>query len=456
MKRSTRILALLLCALLLLSGCAAEEATDAAEAFSASEPAPSPTPEPTPVPTPEPTAEPVMRAETEASGAAASYILPGQTDSTVLVCWSGAYCAEGMSVLYGIAGEDDALPAEPSAAAAVESRLDDCFSADRMQYVAELSVEPATRYAYAVVKNGAEPDAVYHFRTNDADELHTAAVSDTHLYSHRDHPALFEDMFENILRTELDGGRSLDMIIHTGDILDHAEYSLDTIFNGIPMLRSFLLASVAGNHDSLFVARHRIPMTGQDKTTGDFWFVRGGVLFIGIQIENRNFAAHAKYMRSLPEIVPEHNWTVMLIHYSMRSNGLHGHDGPVAGFRDALEPTMDALDVDLIISGHDHEYNRTALLGGDEPAADTSDILYKQPGERMYITLPSGTGLKLYYGASRSADYPFVAEGLEEEPGFVLFDFTPDEITLSARSSATGEEIDSVTLRRAAATTEEE
>lgn len=450
MKRSVRILALF-CALLLLSGCAGQAAPAGAETVSVAEPTPSPTAEPTPEPTPAPTAEPVMRAETEISGAPSSYILPGQTDDTVLVCWSGDYCAEGMQVLYGAAGEDDALPAEPAVAEAAASWLGEGLcSADKMQYAAELSVKPATRYAYAVVKAGEEPDAVYHFRTNDADELHTIAVSDTHLYSHKYHPALFEEMFENTLNAELANGNPLDMIIHTGDILDHFEYSLDTIFNGIPMLRSFLLASVAGNHDSLLVARHRFPMTGQDETTGDFWFVRGGVLFIGVQVGEQYYEAHTRFMESLPEIVPEHNWTVLLIHYSMRSNGLHGHDGPVVGFRDAIEPTMDALDVDLVISGHDHEYNRTALLGSDEPVADTSPILYKQPGERIYITLPSGTGLKYYYDSFRSADFPVVAEGLEQEQGFVMFDFTPEEITLSARSGSTGEEIDAVTLRRAA------
>lgn len=449
MKRPVRMLALL-CALLLLSGCAGPAAPAGAAPVPTAEPTPSPTAEPAPEPTPEPTAEPVMHAETEVSGEA-TYILPGQTDATVLLCWSGAHYREGMRVLYGVAGEDDALPAEPTVVEPTESALGEALcSADKSQYVAELAVEPATRYAYAVVKNGEEPDAVYHFRTNDADELHTAAVSDTHLYSHKYHPALFEAMFENMLSAELANGNSLDMIIHTGDILDHFEYSLDTIFHDIPMLRSFPLASVAGNHDSLLVARHRIPMTGQDKTTGNFWFVRGGVLFIGVQIGERNYEAHTKFMESLPEIVPEHNWTVLLIHYSMRSNGLHGHDGPVAGFRDALEPTMDALDVDLVISGHDHEYNRTALLGGDDPVADTSAVLYKQPGERIYITLPSGTGLKYYYDSARSADFPVVAEGLEQEPGFVMFDFTPDEISLSARSGNTGEEIDAVTLRRAA------
>ena len=92
---------------------------------------------------------------------------------------------------------------------------------------------------------------------------------------------------------------------------------------------------------------------------------------------------------------------------------------------------------------------------GDAPEADTASILYAQPGERIYITLPSGTGLK-YYDDSRSADFPFTAEGLEHEPGYVFFDFSPEEISLSAYSAATGEEIDAVTLRRGAPITEEE
>ena len=92
---------------------------------------------------------------------------------------------------------------------------------------------------------------------------------------------------------------------------------------------------------------------------------------------------------------------------------------------------------------------------GDAPEADTASILYEQPGERIYITLPSGTGLK-YYDDSRSADFPFTAEGLEHEPGYVFFDFSPEEISLSAYSAATGEEIDAVTLRRGAPITEEE
>ena len=72
----------------------------------------------------------------------------------------------------------------------------------------------------------------------------------------------------------------------------------------------------------------------------------------------------------------------------------------------------------------------------------------------IYITLPSGTGLK-YYDDSRGANFPFTAEGLEHEPGYVFLTFS-EEISERAYSAATGEEIDAVTLRRGAPITEEE
>lgn len=453
-----RCLLALLLAVLLLSGCSSSVPEPAASEPAAIEPTTSPTLSPTPEPTPEPTAEPVTAPETAVS-LAAPYLLPGQDDAAVRVCWTGARHAEGMCVLYGPAEADGSLPSEPAAAAAEASELDiDCFSADAMQYTAELAVAPGTRYAYAVVTAGGTPDAVYHFRTNAPDRLRAVAVSDTHLYSaraHEYHPAILEATLESALEKSTAAHEPIDMIVHTGDILDYPEYSLDMFFEGVPMLRSFLLAPVSGNHDSLYAVRRRLPMAGQDARTGNYWFVRAGVLFIGVQIGDRYFPNHTDFMASVAESAPEHNWTVLLVHYGLRSNGVHGHDAPVIGFRDTLEPMMDALDVDLVISGHDHEYNRTALLGGDAPEADTASILYEQPGERIYITLPSGTGLK-YYDDSRSADFPFTAEGLEHEPGYVFFDFSPEEISLSAYSAATGEEIDAVTLRRGAPITEEE
>ena len=455
-RRTVRALALL-CALFLLAGCAAQD-VPAAETVSTAAPSPTAEPTPTPEPTPEPTAEPVTAPETQVS-LTAPYLLPGQDDATVRVCWTGARHAEGMCVLYGPAEADGSLPSEPASAAADASELDnECYSADAMQYTAELAVAPGTRYAYAVVTTGGEPDAVYHFRTNEPDRLRAVAVSDTHLYSaraHEYHPALLEATLEKALEESTAAHEPIDMIVHAGDILDHPEHSLDMFFEGVPMLRSFLLAPISGNHDSLYAVRRRMPMAGQDRRTGNYWFVRAGVLFIGVQIGDRYYLNHTDFMTSVAENAPEHNWTVLLVHYGLRSNGVHGHDAPVIGFRRTLEPMMDVLDVDLVISGHDHEYNRTALLGGDAPEADTSAVLYKQPGERIYITLPSGTGLK-YYNDSRSADFPFAAEGLEHEPGYVFFDFSPEEISLSAYSAATGEEIDAVTLRRGAPITEEE
>lgn len=458
----SRMLPLLLAALLLLPGCAGETAALPTEPSPTATalPAPSPTPEPTPVPT----AVPVMQPETEPCGAlggAAPYLLSGSDDTTVRVCWTGKRSnADSVRVLYGIAGADGALPDEPLAAEAVGSIMPDyAFSVYPMLYTAVLSVAPGTRYAYGISVNGAAPDTVYHFRTNEPDRLSAVAVSDTHLYFNQWHPALLENTLEAALGTVNEHGKAIDMILHTGDIMEQPHFSLDAFTQNVPMLHSFLLTPVVGNHDSLGAVRRFFPMEGSDDTTGDYWFVRGGVLFVGIEISVRYFTYHADYLRRVLEEAPEHNWAVVLIHYSLRSNGSHAIDGPVMNFRYFLEPVMDELDVDLVIAGHDHEYNRTVLLGSgapEQPDEDTGgDIIYKKPGERIYITLPSGTGLK-YYDKGRDVDFAFAAEGLDHEPGYVLFDFTPEEITLSAWSTETGKEIDAVTLRRSETAIEEE
>ena len=460
-----RCLLALLLAVLLLSGCSSSVPEPAASEPAAIEPTTSPTLSPTPEPTPEPTAVPVLQPETVLSGAtggASPYILSGSDDTTVRVCWTGRYSRSGdVRVFYAVAGEDDALPKDPGTAGASGVFLPEgAFSGQPMLYTATLSVEPGTRYVYGISEDGAAPDTVYHFRTNEADHLSAVAVSDTHLYCNEWHPALLEDTLEAALGAVTGSGGALDMVIHTGDIMEQPRYSLDALLDHVPMLHSFVFTPVAGNHDSLDAVRARFPMEDADRQTGDYWFVRGGVMFVGIEIGLRYYTYHADYLREVLENAPEHNWTVVLIHYAMRSNGSHAIDGPVMNFRYFLEPVMDEFDVDLVIAGHDHEYNRTVLLGSgapEQPDGDTgAAVLYKKPGERIYITLPSGTGLKYYDSSIHDVDFAFAAEGLEHEPGYVFFDFSPEEISLSAYSAATGEEIDAVTLRRGAPITEEE
>ena len=104
-----RCLLALLLAVLLLSGCSSSVPEPAASEPAAIEPTTSPTLSPTPEPTPEPTAVPVTAPETAVS-LAAPYLLPGQDDTAVRVCWTGARHAEGMCVLYGPAEADGSRP----------------------------------------------------------------------------------------------------------------------------------------------------------------------------------------------------------------------------------------------------------------------------------------------------------------------------------------------------------
>lgn len=57
----------------------------------------------------------------------------------------------------------------------------------------------------------------------------------------------------------------------------------------------------------------------------------------------------------------EARWKVVLLHHPIYSSGLHGSTVPI---RDALESMLVRHGVQLVLSGHDHNYERTIPLNG--------------------------------------------------------------------------------------------
>lgn len=54
-------------------------------------------------------------------------------------------------------------------------------------------------------------------------------------------------------------------------------------------------------------------------------------------------------------------WTIVIQHHPPYSAGYHGSDG---ASRASLVPVYERHAVDLVLSGHDHDYQRTGLIGG--------------------------------------------------------------------------------------------
>lgn len=129
-------------------------------------------------------------------------------------------------------------------------------------------------------------------------------------------------------------------------------------------------------------------------------------------------------------------WTVLAFHHPVYA-GIPKRDNPK--LRTALQELGKRYPIDLVLTGHDHVYMRTVPLHGDRPAA---------AGEHATVYVTSVAGPKFYACETPQASLMArTATGLQL---FQVIEVGADSLTLRAHS-ATGELVDSVTLRHSAA-----
>ena len=98
-------------------------------------------------------------------------------------------------------------------------------------------------------------------------------------------------------------------------------------------------------------------------------------------------------------------WKILLMHRSLYSAGKNINKPDTVVMREVLLPIIDELDIDLVLSGHDHMYMRTAFVKGDarvegveyitETFRGEETVFALDPDGTMYI-IPSTAGTKRY------------------------------------------------------------
>ena len=96
---------------------------------------------------------------------------------------------------------------------------------------------------------------------------------------------------------------------------------------------------------------------------GDYWFIYNDVLFVVINSNNNDIAAHEQFIR---DVVAEHGdeakWKVMSFHHSIFSVARHYKDLDVRRMRESFPPLISELGFDVVLQGHDLSYTRSYLL----------------------------------------------------------------------------------------------
>jgi 3',5'-cyclic AMP phosphodiesterase CpdA len=161
-----------------------------------------------------------------------------------------------------------------------------------------------------------------------------------------------------------------ELLLVTGDLAytSGTLEQLESRFFGVyhELLRSVPVMPVAGNHEhrtddaAPFREVFQLPENGGDEGKERwFSFDYGDVHFVGLDTELMGAAQAAWLERDLQRnSLP---WTVVYGHKPPYSSGMHGSD---ADFREHFGAILERHKVPLVLTGHEHHYERTTPIRG--------------------------------------------------------------------------------------------
>ncbi|OIK13048.1 hypothetical protein BIV60_15330 [Bacillus sp. MUM 116] len=268
------------------------------------------------------------------------------------------------------------------------------------------SLEPSTQYVYRVGdgKNG-DWSPVYNYATQRTDQFSIIFVGDPQIGASGSVPN-DQAGWTNTLNKAVDKFPNLSYIMSAGDQVNTAtnEAQYDA-FMSPDVLRSLPLASVVGNHDTSVNYKYHFNQPnestkyGVTNASGDYYYTYGDALFMVLNTNNTDGAAHVQFMKETAAKVPSAKWKFVTFHHDIYGAGPHSTESLITNLRAALFPTFDELNVDVIFMGHDHSYVRTYVMKGDIP--QKNQLIDNQgrvvnPTGSMYITANSASGSKYY------------------------------------------------------------
>jgi hypothetical protein len=221
-----------------------------------------------------------------------------------------------------------------------------------------------------------------------------------------------------------------DLIVHTGDIAyDSGQRGeLEQNFFGVyaDLLSEFPIYPIAGNHDhatedalafrEAFVLPENGGREGSERWYSFDW---GDVHFVGLDTEKIGAAQAAWLDRDLA--ATDKAWKIVFGHKPPFSSGEHGSD---AAFAAHFVPVIEKHGVQLVLGGHDHDYERTRPMSGT-----------------TYVVTGGGGRNTRSVGSSSFTAFS------EDVLHFVQVEVGPERLTLHA-IDASGAEFDSARIPR--------
>lgn len=373
---------------------------------------------------------------------------PGKNESERNFSWYMA--AEITSCAVEIADNEDMKDAESFTGEIITT-----YQGDKAAKVTVTGLEENKTYYYTCV-SGDKKSAVYSFKTDD-DTFSALYMSDIHVCdSAEDEDNLKRTAFAFAdLLGKASAKSDIGLILAGGDM---ATEGLRVEYEGLTFSeasRSLTFASVMGNHD-----RHSFdfkyftnfpnevfgPMSGYQ--AGNYYFVKGDVLFLCVDTNNASSTAHRKMIKQAVEENPDAKWRVVMMHHDLYGGSLPHREGENKLLRILFSPIFDEFNIDLVLMGHSHHYS-------------VSDVIYNSKSvEKIENGKTVNNANGTVYFVSTSVDRPtedaeivysdLVSIGMEKltDSYYNIIDFSPEAIKVTSYNLETDEEYISFTLEK--------
>lgn len=243
-------------------------------------------------------------------------------------------------------------------------------------------------------------------------------------------------------------------IITTGDqVADpassvHYDYFLDN-----SVLYSTPLVPVVGNHDvgtGYFGDHFSLPNQSALGTSqgrdGDYWFVKGNVLFMVINtLTVMEKDIHEQFVAEAIAANPDAKWRVIVSHYSPVTM-VERYQGVREDIRYTFAYMAETFDIDLFLSGHDHIYTRSYFLDIDGDPLPDQEVEYEfhNPEDAIYMIFNGATNALL---RTPDEDYPWSAVSVQNDvPQLSKAHVTENSFTITTYDADSWQEVDSFTI----------
>lgn len=318
-------------------------------------------------------------------------------------------------------------------------------------------LEAGITYSYRCVSEEYE-SRWYSFTTEDDNNFSALYVTDVHISYDDKNPEHLSDTaynFNQVIEAARIRNGSISLLLSAGDQASEGREDEYIGFASSPAGRTLSIATAIGNHDRKGIAYktfNNVPNEQENASVssyigGNYWFVKGDVLFLIMDTNNGSGLDHVKFIRKAIKENPGVKWKVAMAHHDLYSGRIPRRESENSFLRLLWGPIMDQFGIDLVLLGHSHYYTVSNVMYNNKTVSKVEN--------NSTVTDPAGTVYMVSGSLNRPRDEEEIGlsenigiDYLTQEKIYNIIDFTEDSITVKSYTLESNEMFASYTIEK--------